>query len=155
MIYAVTGKHTMLTEEEKWYVRKIVKRNVLRRKSNKLVSGMAFGVDTEAILAVWGLLPFENITCTVPGTAQHNWGLVERLEGLGANIIKCPTLHTARDTFLNRDKVTIDQLPRSSRGVLLGFPNKPTFYRSGTWATINEAERQGKKFRLYPLINAV
>lgn len=148
MIYGVTGQHQLLTQDEQHFVQRVVKRNVLRNKKNKLVSGMAFGVDTEAILAVWGILPFENIICVVPGTAPHNWGLVDQLEKLGAVIIKSPTLHTVGRTYLHRDTVMVQQI--TTKGRLLAFPRQPTPYRSGTWATINRANRLNTKVRMYP-----
>lgn len=152
MIFGVTGQHQLLTQEEKWFVQRIVKRNVLRNKQNKLVSGVAFGVDTEAVIAVWGILPFENIILTVPGTAQHNYGLVVQAAKAGATIIKCPTLHTAAKTYLNRDDVTAEMI--TPKGILLAFPRKPTFYRSGTWAQINKSTKLGTRVRKYPLVNA-
>lgn len=149
MIFGVTGQHQLLTPDERWYVQKVIKRNVLRNKRNKLVSGCAFGVDTEAVIAVWGLLPFENLILTIPGTAPHNWGLAEQAAELGAIIIKCDTLHTVGKTYLARDDETIAQL--TPHGRLLAFPRAPTPYRSGTWATINRAKKAGVRIRMYPL----
>lgn len=146
MVYGVTGQHQLLTEEQSRHVRRIVKRTVLRRpEQNELVSGVAFGVDTEAIIAVWGLMPFENITCVVPGTCNHNRGLVERCERAGANIVVVPNRYSVSETYLARD----DKLVELVR-TLLGFPRRRTFYRSGTWATINRANKAGKRVRLYP-----
>lgn len=153
MIFGVTGQHQLLSTEESVYVRHVVKRWVVKkRKNHTLVSGMAFGVDTEAILGVWGLIPFENIICVVPGTAPHNYGLVDQCEKAGAVIIKCDTLHTVGKTYLHRDDVAVEQI--TPKGTLLAFPRQTTFYRSGTWATINRAKKVHTRVRMYPLTNA-
>lgn len=153
MIYGVTGPHRLLAENEKFYVRRIVKRNVLRNPNNKLVSGMAFGVDTEAIIAVWGLMPFENIICTIPGTCNHNRDLAEKLTELGAVIINVPNKHTVGQTYLARDDVTVAQV--GPHGRMLAFPNKENEeQRSGTWATIRRAYAANVRTRLYSLDRA-
>lgn len=151
MIYGVTGPHRLLSEREAQCVRTVVKRNVLRnRRRNKLVSGLAFGVDTEAVLAVWGLIPFEHIICTIPGTCNHNRDLAERLAKLGAVMIHVPNQHTVGKTYLARDAETVAQV--GPLGRMLAFPNtEHEEQRSGTWATIRRAWAAGVRTRLYPL----
>src|SRR5436305_8261656 len=120
MILAVTGPHLLHRDDQKFYVRRIVKRAVLQRKNNKLVSGVAYGADTEAILAVWGLIPFENLILTVPGTCQHNYALVDKAQECGATIIKVKNKHSVSGTYMARNDETIRQL--GPKGVLLAFP---------------------------------
>lgn len=149
--FGVTGISMLLTEEERDYVHRIVKRTVLpRKRKNVLVSGMAFGVDTEALLAVWGLLPFENMVCVVPGTCNHNRGLFARAAEAGAQLIVTPNLHTVGETYLHRDDVVVENLD-----VLMAFPKTPSeILRSGTWATVRRARKANKKVRYYPLTNS-
>jgi hypothetical protein len=149
MIYGVTGPAVLLEDTWRWHVRAVVKRNVLRSKKNKLVSGVAYGVDTEAIIAVWGLIPFENLILTVPGTCRHNYALVDKAENSGAIIIRVPNRHTVGETYLARDDETVRQL--GQHGKLLAFPRTPDpILRSGTWATIRRASKAGNTIRYYP-----
>lgn len=157
MDFAVTGTSRLLTPEEQRYVQRIVKRTLLKsrgdvnkRRATKhtLASGMAFGVDTQALLAVWGLLPFEQIRCIVPGTCIHNRPLVEKAAGLGAEIIIVQNRHTVSETYMARN----DRVVAPPTRALLAFPNTPDEEaRSGTWATIRRARKAGIRIRIYPL----
>jgi hypothetical protein len=153
--YGVTGPDMLLTPAQAQYVRRNVKRNVIgsnggHKLNNKLVSGMAYGIDTEAVMAVWGMLPMRHLICTVPGTCLHNQVLVERAYQAGAEIVLVPNEHTVGETYMARNDATVDRID-----VLLAFPRTlKEVMRSGTWATVRRARKAGVKVRYYPLDRA-
>lgn len=149
--YGVAGP-VSITEAQAKYVRKIVHRAVLgvHRRKNTLASGVAFGADTEALIAVWGLIPFKNMLLCVPGTCNHNRTIVEKAKAVGAQEFIVPNQHTVSATYMARNDLTITKLD-----ILLAFPmTNEEEVRSGTWATIRRARKAGKKVRYYPLENA-
>src|SRR4051794_40309033 len=95
-------------------------------------SGCAHGVDTMAArhAVMTGVLGIE---LYVPA-APHNEELVDELDGT-ARIIQCPR---GGEPYRTRNELMVQGADR-----LVAFVLKDTFYRSGTWMTINIARKTG------------
>jgi hypothetical protein len=149
--FAVTGTSRLLITEERMYIRRIVREHLLTKRGKprahaRLVSGAALGVDSEAVLAVWDLLPFNRVRLWVPGTAHHNYALVERTRMRGGEITVVDNAHTPGATYMARNDAVVADCDH-----LLAFPSAAKPYRSGTWATINRARRANKQVSIFAL----
>jgi hypothetical protein len=112
-----------------------------------VVSGCAFGVDTDSTLEAIKLWPDVTIWCVVPA-AYHNSRFVEAMrQRPGTKVIRVPERKNASDSYMARN----DMMAEISTD-LAAFPHDSIEeIRSGTWATVRRFRKRNKPVYILPL----
>ncbi len=137
MIYGVTGPAS-ITEAEEEIVGFILQG--IATDAEEVWTGGAPGVDTAAARIIFSLFPRSRVI--LPGRpATFN----EEALRFADVVDRLPDEKDRATAFMARNDVL------AQADELLAFPRRRTFYRSGTWATINRARKRGKPVWLFPL----